>query len=264
MSGQWTELLELATSAALEAGNHLAARANSGQAVLADPGRDIKLAADRQAEALIVNRLRGSGYPILAEEGGEYEPHSADALRWVVDPLDGTMNFSREIPICCTAIALMKGIEPVLGVVHDFSREETFTGIAAGGAWRNGIPMQVSGITSPGRAILATGLPAYREYTADSLLPVVERFQSFRKVRMLGSAALMLAYVAAGRVDAYEEQDIMLWDIAAGMALVQGAGGHVSWTPSDRHRWGCRVRCAASASIWAEFDGQQDAAATRT
>ena len=247
----WRRELALAASAAREAGDHLTSLSGGTLAVAQETSRDIKLAADRESETLIVEHLRESGYAILAEEGGELGDVSGDKPVWVVDPLDGTMNFSRGIPLCCVSIALLSGGEPVLGVVHDFNRGETFTGLAEGGAWMNGAPVSVSRVEAADQAILATGLPALRDYSAEALAPLAKQFRRFRKVRMLGSAALMLAYLAAGRVDAYQEDDIQLWDVAAGLALVKGAGGFVSATPSARHQWGRHIRCGSRASIWA-------------
>lgn len=263
VSHSWEEALQLAQRAAREAGDWLSGLNRREPTILSQEGRDIKLAADQEAESRIVACLRAeSPYPILAEEGGESGPTVDGEPRWVVDPLDGTLNFSRELPLCCTSIALMAGTEPILGVVYDFNRGEFFSGLASGGAWCNGTPMRVSDVAIPERAVLATGLPACRTYTVDALLPMVERFRRFRKVRMLGSAALMLAYLAAGRVDAYEEEDIMLWDIAAGLALVRGAGGHITVQPSVRHRWGCHARCASRASVWDVFSSDTDAKPT--
>lgn len=250
MSTSWRVSLDLASDAAQAAGRLLKSLDASNLTVLSDTPRDIKLAADRQAEALILSQLGGSGYAILAEEGGAHGAVDGEAPVWVVDPLDGTMNFSRGIPLCCVSIALLVAGEPVLGVVHDFNRGETFSGIAGEGAWLNGQPMQVSSVSSADRAILATGLPAGGDFDGAALQWLAEDMQRFRKVRMLGSAALMLAYLAAGRVDAYREDDIMLWDVAAGLALVRGAGGYAAATPSTRHQWGRRVRCASRSSVW--------------
>lgn len=250
MSGRWRQELDRAAAAAHAAGKRLRARTPADLAVLDDGGHDIKLAADREAEAIIVGQLGESGFPILAEERGEIGNVATSAPVWVVDPLDGTMNFSRGIPLCCVSIALMEGEQPVLGVVYDFNRDETFAGLAAGGAWLNGAPICVSQVAAPDRAVLATGFPSFRDYSPEALKQTIESFRSFKKVRMLGSAALMLAYLASGRVDAYQEEDIMLWDVAAGLALVKGAGGSVSVAPSARRRWGRRVQCASRASIW--------------
>jgi len=254
MKSPWCAELELAKVAAQVAADCLNTRAATALTILDDTGRDIKLAADRAAEAIIIDRLQESGYAILAEESGELGDLNSGAPVWVVDPLDGTMNYSRDIPLCCTSIALMKDGQPLLGVVQDFNRKETFVGLASGGAWLNDEPISVSAVDSASRAILATGLPSFRDYSASALQPTIKQFGRFKKVRMLGSAALMLAYLAAGRVDAYQEDDIMLWDVAAGLALVQGAGGVVVVEKSTRNCWARRVWCASNASMWNEID----------
>lgn len=250
MKRQWEDELRVAEEAARAAGTLLLELASQERAVLSEQGRDIKLEADQHAEALIVERLQQTDLPILAEEGGELGDLSTGGPFWIVDPVDGTMNYSRDIPFCCVSIALMAGSTPLLGVIHDFNRQETFTGLAAGGAWLNEEAIHVSPVTSADRAILATGLPTYRDYSTESLEPTLALFQRFRKVRMLGSAALMLAYLAAGRVDAYVEEDIMLWDVAAGLAIVQGAGGYIALEDSRRHPWGRYVRSGACAALW--------------
>lgn len=245
-------LLELAQEACLAARDTLSGSQSPESAVLSAVGRDIKLQADRDAEEAIIRVLSRSEFPVLAEEGGA----TGDVLRggpvWVVDPLDGTMNFSRGIPLYSTAIGLLVNQEPVLGVIHDVTRDETFAGADGLGCWCNGLPTSVSRETAPSRSILATGLPTGRDYSTESLAALVGEFQRFKKIRMLGSAALMLAYVAAGRVDAYAEDDIMLWDVAAGVALVKAAGGFASMEPSARHTWGRRVRCAGQPALWTD------------
>lgn len=250
LSLRWVKELAIAEDAAREAGALLRDMARGPRVVLDASGRDIKMAADRETEAQILARLAPSGYTVLAEEGGAQGEVSETEPLWVVDPLDGTMNFSRGIPFYCTSIALMVGEEPVLGVVHDPLRAETFSGLAAGGCWLNGTPVQVSTVTDPAQAVLATGLPTFGDYSEAHLTEFALRLGRFKKVRMLGSAALMLASVAAGRVDAYGEDNIMLWDVAAGLALVRGAGGYVSSTPSSTHHWGRYIRCAASSTLW--------------
>ena len=249
-SRNWTQELALARDAAREAGELLRNMSTGSRVVLGAAGRDIKMAADLEAEALIVARLEPSGYAVLAEEGGARGDVGGTQPVWVVDPLDGTMNFSRGIPFFCTSIALLVAGEPVLGVIHDPLREETFSGLVDGGCWLNGVPIAVSSVNDAGQAVLATGLPTFGDYSDAHLKEFAVRLGRFKKVRMLGSAALMLASVAAGRIDAYAEDDIMLWDVAAGIALVRAAGGYVSLEPSRKHQWGRYVRCASSAALW--------------
>jgi myo-inositol-1(or 4)-monophosphatase len=229
--------LQLARSAALAAGDLLRAEFLRGSEVKSDLGKDIKLAADVQAEALILAQLRASSvHPILSEEAGADDAFAGAGLRWVVDPLDGTFNFSRRLPLCCVSIGLCDGDRPVLGVIHDFMAGVTYEGADGLGAWRNGEPMRVSPVADAGKAALCTGFPAGREFGRDSLLGFVRQAQTSKKVRLLGSAALSLAQVAAGVVEIYHEDDINFWDVAAGLALVMAAGGSHECLPGSS-RW---------------------------
>ena len=246
---EWEKELALATRAATEAGARLREDFHSEKSILSEIGRDIKLQADQDAEKHILDLFQTTGYSVLAEESGEHGELNADTLCWVVDPLDGTMNYSRRMPLCCVSIALCRGEEPLLGVIYDFNRDELFTAVVGAGAWVNGVPAQVSTSTDPEKAILTTGFPVSFAYEDQGMADFCGRVRRFKKTRMLGSAALMLAYVGSGRADAYSEDDIMLWDIAAGIALVKAAGGYVNIQPSKK-KWARRVRCAANASIW--------------
>lgn len=226
--------LQIARAAALAAGDLLKAAFLSGSAVHSDLGRDIKLAADVEAEKLILGQLRaGSPHPILSEEAGADATFVSARRRWVVDPLDGTFNFSRRLPLCCVSIGLCEGDQPVLGVIHDFMAGVTYEGALGLGAWRNGQPMRVSAVNTQTKAALCTGFPAGREFGRDSLVGFVRQAQVFKKVRLLGSAALSLAQVAAGVVEAYHEDDIHFWDVAAGLALVSAAGGTFESRPGS-------------------------------
>ena len=222
----WRSHLAIAEQAARRAGVELARRLADWTVAKSVARHDLKLSGDAKSELLITAALTESfDIPILAEEGGSTGSPHPGGLNWVVDPLDGTFNYARAIPLCCVSIALRKGEAPLIGVVHDFVRDETFTGIAGVAAWLNGAAVRVSDIGQPGHAVLATGLPAKRDYSAPALAEFGRSLGDWGKVRMLGSAALSLAYVAAGRLDAYYEQSIMPWDVAAGIALVQAAGG---------------------------------------
>lgn len=224
--------LSLAVQAAREAGQFLLATGTGS--VVADLPHDVKLAADRDAEEIIIKFLRQhSDFSLLAEEQGRLAARGrATGLRWIIDPLDGSLNFLQGIPFCCVSIALWQEQEPLLGVVYDFYREELFTGIVGDGARLNGKLIQASVTREIGKAILCTGFPAATDHAPEVLLQLVEQLRRYKKVRLLGSAALSLAYVAAGRADAYFEKDIKIWDVAAGLALVKAAGGMTSVTDS--------------------------------
>jgi myo-inositol-1(or 4)-monophosphatase len=245
----WEKELDLAKRAARDAGARLRVAIADKQTVLMEDVKDIKLQADRDAEARILDMLRESPYPVLAEDSGEHGALAGDEPFWVVDPLDGTLNFSRGLPICCVSIALSVGDAPFLGVIYDFNRDELFSGVVGEGAWLNDAPMRVSDISEAMRGTLSGGFPVGFDYDEAGMASFLAILRRFRKLRLLGSAALSLAYVASGRIDAYFEDDIMYWDIAAGVALVKAAGGHAYMKPSCA-KWSRWVRCASRVELW--------------
>ena len=192
-----------------------------------DLDRDIKLEADYELEKVIIENIaRKSEYPILSEECDVVDEKGAgDGYRWIIDPLDGTFNFYRGIPMSCISIGFWKGTEPLLGVVFDLNRQEMFTGLVGRGAWLNGIPVKVSDVAEKSKAVMCTGFPVSSDFSKEPLLNFVDDVKMFKKVRLFGSAALSLAYVACGRADCYRENGIKIWDVAAGLALVKAAGG---------------------------------------
>ena len=243
--------LAVAEKAASAGARVLRALWRGPQTALAETAHDVKLQADRDAEAAILYVLEDSPWPRLAEESGEH----GDVARggtpyWVVDPLDGTVNFNRGIPFCSVSVALCIGDRPLLGVVHDFLHDEVFSGAPGDGAWRNGWPMQVSELREPEKALLGFGMPLNRDYNEDEAVEFHATVGRFRRGRQLGSAALLLAWVACGRIDAYLEDDIMFWDIAAGMALVGAAGGWVDVRPAATLPWARSIRAASHKSVW--------------
>jgi fructose-1,6-bisphosphatase/inositol monophosphatase family enzyme len=226
--GEW---LPLATQAARIVGDDLARNRADGARVTAQRHHDVKLRADVAAEDRIVYVLRGgSPFAILSEERGRIEgAGDASGLRWIVDPLDGSLNYLQGIPFCCVSIGLWDAERPLLGVVYDFDRGELYTGVVGDGAWRDGTPIRAASTNTCDRAVLCTGFPAATDFSPEALTDFVDRVRAYRKVRLLGSAALSLAYVASGRADAYVERDIKVWDVAAGLAIVRAAGGLATW-----------------------------------
>jgi myo-inositol-1(or 4)-monophosphatase len=220
--------LDLALKAALAAGRVLKAEFGAGSNIRSESQKDIKLEADVHAETIILEHLRAaSPHPILSEEAGPDAEFSRQGYHWVVDPLDGTFNFSRGIPLWCVSIGLWNGDRPVLGVINEPIPGNLYAGIIGGGAWRNDIPIRVSSIDNPARAALATGFPAERNFGINSLMGFVQQASTYKKVRLVGSAAISLTLVASGSVEAYQEDDIQYWDVAAGLALVEAAGGRI-------------------------------------
>ena len=221
------DLLTLAETAAAAAGGALLANRVQWGVIEAEQGREVKISADKHAEEIVLTALaRDSDYPIISEEAGWVRAmQRGDRFVWAVDPLDGSVNYLRGYPHCAVSIALLEQGKPILGVVDCFVTRERFTGAAGHGAWLNGAPMRVSSIANPARGILQTGVPS--RASDASMTSFEERLRTWQKVRMIGSAATALAYVAAGRAEAYRESGSMIWDVAAGCALVEAAGGKV-------------------------------------
>ena len=223
--------LALATHAALTAGQLL--RQHFGSAVVVDEAthHDIKLALDKESQQLITAILLG-GRPGDALYGEEGLAGNQDSNRqWIVDPIDGTVNFYYGIPHFCVSIALRVAGKIVVGVIHDPMVGETWTVEQGGPALLNGQPIHASTRDTFEQSILFVGCGKGEE----ALRTGIERFHKAslraRKMRMMGSAALGMAYIACGRLDAYIESCISLWDIAAGQLLVETAGGKVDLTP---------------------------------
>lgn len=195
--------------------------------------RDLVTAADLGAERLVVERLRGLGDGAAIEAEEETSDAAGDGLRWFLDPLDGTVNFVHGIPNFCVSLALYCGLEPIFGVVHAPRLGETFVAASGAGSWllepgRGAQRLATSGAAELSEAILATGFPYRRGELANSNLENFGRFfHEVRGLRRLGSAALDLAYVAAGRLDGFWELHLSPFDVAAGALLVQEAGGVV-------------------------------------
>ena len=216
--------LEIAKSAALLAGAYIKDQQNKDLEILLNEGRDIKLQVDVDAEKIIKDHIVAkSSFPILAEESGA--SNQLNEFYWVVDPLDGTSNFLRNIPISCISIALMKNIEPILGVIFDFNNDDLYFAHHKSKAYLNDFELSVSSTALKSDATLVTGIPAKKNYSDEEFKNMISDFQSWKKIRMIGSAAMASVYVASGKADAYSENGIFLWDVAAGAAIVKAAGG---------------------------------------
>lgn len=192
--------------------------------------KDIKLTADIEAEQSIKDIISAqSSYPILAEESGKSVEKLGDTY-WIIDPLDGTANYSRSIPISAVSICLMHQLNPVLGVIYDFNNDHLYEGSIVSDALLNDQKIKVSSVDNSKSGMLITGLPNNTDYSDKALTRMIRDFQDWRKVRMLGSAAMAAAYVASGKADVYKEKNSYIWDVAAGAAIVKAAGGYVSLT----------------------------------
>lgn len=186
--------------------------------------------ADRAADALVVQRIHVA-FPhdaIVSEEGGRVDGSSGRT--WYVDPLDGTINYLYGMPHWSVSIACADAAGAVAGVVFDPLRDELFSAARGAGATVGTRRLAVTAVSDPGLALIATGF-SYDAYERAAQAAVMARFAgSVRDIRRAGSAALDLAWVAAGRLDAYFEVSRSPWDSAAGELLVREAGGEVTWT----------------------------------
>jgi len=221
-----TNQLEIAKKAAIESGKFLLKNKKKINKKLEANLKDIKLEADIHSETLIKEIInKESNYSILAEESGKSEEDLGDTF-WVIDPLDGTANYNRDIPICCVSIGLIKNMKPLLGVIYDFDNDNMYTGDKFNNcSMMNNNPIKVSNNQKKEDSILITGLPHHTDYSDGPLRKMIKDMQTWKKVRMIGSAAIAACYIASGKADRYEEKGVYLWDILAGAAIVESAGG---------------------------------------
>lgn len=189
---------------------------------------------DRASEELIIERLREAfpDHALVGEEGTN--TGDGDGYRWYVDPLDGTNNYAHDFPIFCVSMGLYQGLAPILGVIYDPVLDECFTAIAGEGAWletaKGRRRLQVSSETELVAALLATGFPYDVHTSPDNNLDYFNAFVlRAQGIRRPGSAALDVAYVAAGRLDGYWELKVYSWDMSAAILMVMEAGGQVTF-----------------------------------
>ncbi len=200
---------------------------------------EVDLAVERMLRALIADRF--PDHDVLAEELGRGANAQA-SHRWVFDPLDGTTNYAHGLPIFCASLALEIDGEPVVGAVYDPNRRELFTAERGGGARMNGVALRVSSAAALLDSMLVTGFPYNVHETLDDIVGLFQHFVGrARAVRRLGSAAIDLCWVAAGRMDGFWEERLHSWDTMAGGLIVSEAGGTVTglegepWAPHAGH-----------------------------
>lgn len=199
--------------------------------------KDLVTIADKESEALVINTIRAEfpDHEIISEEGGGIiEPTSSSIInndyQWAIDPLDGTTNFCHSYPYFCTSIGILYKGKPLVGVVYDPTRDELFTAIKGCGAYLNGRPLNVSKVNNIEQALIVTGF-AYNQLSKPEDI-TYKLFAKYNKqshgVRRDGAAALDLCYVASGRLDAFWEYGLKVWDIVAGSLIVEEAGGCIT------------------------------------
>jgi len=217
---------------------------------------DLVTRADRMAEEMITSLLRQRfpDHGILAEEG---TAHPGERYRWIIDPIDGTTNFAHGLPLFAVSIALEHKGELVAGVIYHPSMDEMFVAERGSGAFvrRDGReePLKVSEIATVADAVVASGLPYEIRETGRNIPEIQRLVQTALEVRILGAAALHLAYVAAGRIAAFWEPGLNAWDIAAGALLVKEAGGRLSDMRGRPFHVDCRDVLATNGRVHEEM-----------
>ena len=192
--------------------------------------RELKSPVDRIIERDILKSLYKTNINILSEETGfiKTTDQNKKNLRWIVDPLDGTVNFTKDLGYCGISIALFENNKPIFGVIGVFPSGDIYYGGSFIGSYHNDKKIYVSNVNERNKAIICTGFPARYNFKKENFLRHFFKLKSYAKVRMLGSASVSLIQIAKGSAEVYYESEIMLWDIAAGMAILQGAGGKVN------------------------------------
>jgi myo-inositol-1(or 4)-monophosphatase len=209
--------------------------------------RDLVTDADlaSQAAATRLIRQQHPGHAILAEESPQTDRAGSDYC-WIVDPLDGTTNYVHGFPFYCVSVAVSWGAEVVAGAVYDPVRDECFTAARGEGAFLDGAPLRTSDVEQLEQALAAVSFPAHLASDSADLASFLRAAPRCQAIRRTGSAALNLAYVAAGRLDAHWAHEIFPWDAAAGTLLVQEAGGVATGVGGEAFRWDAAHYLAAS------------------
>ncbi len=207
---------------------------------------DVVTTADKEAEKLIIDSITKSfpSHSILAEESGEKRGTESE-VEWVIDPLDGTTNFSQGLPLFCVSIGVKIKGKDAIGVVFNPYLNEMFHAVDQEGAFLNGKPLHCGNKKKMSESVVSTGFPIDKAFNRDNNLENVSRVMPVvRGLRRLGSAALDLSYVAAGYLDGYWEMNLHEWDVVAGRLIVREAGAiYDIWRPE-----GTRGICALAAS----------------
>jgi len=233
-------MLQTAVEAARRAGQVIVERYPAGRDVTVKGYRDIVTDADTAAESIILDTIhaRFPDHAIISEEGGGsgIGDKPGSGYTWVVDPLDGTTNYAHRIPVFTVSIGLFEGDEPLIGVIHEPLRDQTFVAERGRGARLNGEPMHVSRVARLDYTVVGLDW-GHSDEVRERVLACLHRVaMRCGTVRALGSAALALAYVAAGWLDAYFNLALKPWDTAAGTLLVTEAGGRCSTIEGDPYR----------------------------
>lgn len=210
---------ELATNLLVKVGKKL--KLNIIKEVESSTDKDIKLVLDKSTEQLIIGELsKFSNYNILSEETGFNKFNDNNEVYWILDPIDGSMNFLRGFKFYSISLALWVGKNPIFGIIYNFETEELYKGYVGIGAYYNNKKLVKPITRLVNESILATGFPVYLELNDSFFLEFQNLIKKYKKIRMIGSASLSIALVASGVFDSYFEKEIKLWDVAAGVAII--------------------------------------------
>jgi len=207
-------------------------------------------------DSLCEERIReiiAAAYPDHVVVGEELGHEATGRMRWIVDPLDGTVNYAHGFPFYCVSIALEADGEMLVGVVYDPERDELFTATKGGGAWLNGRPLAVTSTADPRQALLATGFAYVEDRMALNVEVFARTLPKVRSVRRPGAAALDISYVASGRLDGFWELGLNPWDVAAGILILAEAGGTVTGYDGGPYRLGDPVLVASNGHLHAKL-----------
>jgi myo-inositol-1(or 4)-monophosphatase len=224
------DLLELAKSTAVAAGEMLSKGEYINKEFSFDKEniKEIKAEADIVVENVIINSLQPTGVPILSEERGFLAGDASESRRWIIDPIDGTFNYIKGLGPCAISIALWEGERPIFGVVFAIDTGNLYWGGRSIGAFCNNSAISVSSIKDATLASVCTGFPVRLDMNSKKTAGKFwECISQFSKVRMIGCASMSLVNVAQGVSEVYFENQIMIWDVAAGLAITEGAGGTI-------------------------------------
>jgi len=252
------EYVDFAAEVARAAGDILNYYATRDKKVEHKGRANLVTVADRESEALIIREIH-SRYPnhtILAEESGLVDASSqaSDTARWVIDPLDGTTNYAHQFPMFSVSVGFEQDGKMLCGAVYDPVRDEMFTGSRGKGAFLNGEPILVSDVSRLSQGLLLTGFPYdFREKVERALNLFRSMLVASQAVRRAGSAALDLCYIACGRSDGFWELELSPWDTAAGLVIVEEAGGRVSDFDGGPFSIYAREILSSNGSIHAEM-----------
>ena len=249
-------MLNFAIETAREAGQLLLEKFDRGISVMKKGDINLVTEADLASEALIIERIK-SYYPkhsILAEESGEAVVIGGDTTwKWIIDPLDGTTNYAHGYPCFCVTLALEHNGEIVIGVTFDPTRNELFAAEKGRGASLNNKPIRVSSTENLGDALIVTGFPYDIKERDNFARHLTEMLLKSRGVRRDGSAAIDMAYVACGRFDGFWEEGLNAWDVAAGVLLIEEAGGQVTYYDNSKFSIYAPPICSSNGLIHSQM-----------